>query len=276
MSLVNLIVKHNTLGNGVVTKIEGKKLEVKFDTGKETKFIYPDAFEKKKLVAVDGTKQANIMEEISALKQAEREKMEAEIAMRQAAKLKISSSKGEKSYLPSVKIKKSNVTTERIEGKRMVFWVFQGGSFIQEFTGGYMWAPTSGIHHHERLRDVRQGDIILHGCGGELKAVSVAKDACYSCTQPAELFNEGDWGKDGLKVDCDYTEISKPIKTSTYRDDIIRICKGKYQPFKQNGDGNQGYLFEIDLELAKIFISESVKHNSYLAEMDYIQEILAE
>lgn len=35
-----------------------------------------------------------------------------------------------------------------------------------------------------------------------------------------------------------------------------------------------GYLFEINQELAKIFINASLKQNPYLASLDYISEFL--
>ena len=90
----------------------------------------------------------------------------------------------------------------------MVFFVFQGNTFDKECKGGYIWAPVSDRagnkpHHWERLLDVRQGDIILHGCDGYIKAVSVAKTACYDCNQPAELAVEELWDREGRKVDCD-------------------------------------------------------------------------
>lgn len=37
-----------------------------------------------------------------------------------------------------------------------------------------------------------------------------------------------------------------------------------------------GYLFEINRELAKIFVEASVKQNPYLASIDYIRELLME
>jgi len=37
-----------------------------------------------------------------------------------------------------------------------------------------------------------------------------------------------------------------------------------------------GYLFEINRELAKIFVEASVINNSYLSEINYISDFLAE
>lgn len=73
-----------------------------------------------------------------------------------------------------------------------------------------------------------------------------------------------------------YTGIKNPIKTIEFKDDIIRLCQVKYAPFDKDGNGNMGYLFDINRELAKIFIKASVKQNKYLADIDYIVELLSE
>lgn len=171
--------------------------------------------------------------------------------------------------------------TKQSIARKTIFFVFQGNTFEKEYQGGYIWAPISDKnghqpHHWKRLLDVRKGDIILHGCNGYIEAISVAQDACYECKQPIELTTEGLWENEGRRVDCVYTRISKPIKTSTFLDDIIRLGTVKYSPFNKDGKGNMGYLFEINRELAKKFIKASIHKNPYLESVDYIAEILSE
>jgi len=60
--LLNLKVKHSIFGVGVITEISNNYLTVKF-TSKESKFVYPDAFEKF-ITADDKAVQAEIIEEI--------------------------------------------------------------------------------------------------------------------------------------------------------------------------------------------------------------------
>lgn len=64
--LLNLKVKHKGLGIGVITEVSGNSLTVKFKT-KESKFVYPDAFEKF-LIVENLSLQAEIMEEIKSIK----------------------------------------------------------------------------------------------------------------------------------------------------------------------------------------------------------------
>jgi hypothetical protein len=50
----------------------------------------------------------------------------------------------------------------------------------------------------------------------------------------------------------------------------------KYAPFDKNGNGNMGYLFEINRDLAKLFVKESVKANKGLHSISFIEELLGE
>jgi len=109
-----------------------------------------------------------------------------------------------------------------------------------------------------------------------IRAISVARDVCYDFPQPDELTVEELWEKDGRRVDCDYTQIVKPIRTSAFTEDIIRLSQVKYSPFDKNSNGNMGYLFEINRKLAIIFIEASVKKNHYPNLVDYISELLVE
>ena len=110
----------------------------------------------------------------------------------------------------------------------------------------------SSFHHWDRLLDVREGDIIFHGCDACVQAISTARGECYECHQPEELRSEDLWEPDGRRVDCDYILIDNPIKTALVRDDILRLCNVKYAPFDRDGNGNMGYLYELPRELAKL------------------------
>ena len=165
--------------------------------------------------------------------------------------------------------------------RRNIFWVFQGHTYGKECRGGYIWAPVSNkngqtFHHWTRLLDVREGDIILHGCDGMLKAISIARGACFDCKQPPELALEGLWDPDGRMVKCDYLCIDDPIKTASFVSDIIRLSGAKYSPFTQYGGGNMGYLYEINRELAKIFVDATVRKNPRMKTIPVISELLEE
>jgi len=61
-----------------------------------------------------------------------------------------------------------------------------------------------------------------------------------------------------------------------YKKEIIKYCPNyEYQPFNKNGTGNQGYLFDICKEIAKLFISEIVMSNTMLGAVSFIKDILS-
>lgn len=282
MNLINSKVKHLSLGAGTVVAQDDNYISVEF-SAKTSKFTYPgpDTFTKF-LQAEDPAVQAAIIQEIVDAKSAvETQKRAEEEARLQAEEKCAAEAAARKTTTSANSQKKVAVKHERIPGKRMTFFVFQGNTYEQGSRGGNIWAPISNkegdtFHHWDRLMDVRPGDIILHGCNGYVQAVSTAVGECYVCNQPDELRSEDLWDLEGRRVDCDYTPIKFPIKTADFVNDILRLCNVKYAPFNKDGGGNMGYLFELNRELARIFLQASVKSNSYLEDVDYIRELLAE
>lgn len=78
MELLNLKVKHKAFGTGIVMQVSDNYLTIKFAT-KQSKFIYPDSFEKF-IVAEDASIQAAIMLEVKAKQVAEAQRQAAEAA----------------------------------------------------------------------------------------------------------------------------------------------------------------------------------------------------
>lgn len=281
MNMINARVRHERFGEGVVLLFDGTNMTISFSNGEKT-LRYPDTFETK-MHAMDPEIQAKITCDIEAKQQAERQAAE-EAAARKA--LEISAKRAEESIHSKAPKKRSTSKqsagpSKRVSGQPKTYYVFQGKTFESESRGGYIWAPISGksgqsLHHWELLTDVRAGDIILHGCNGKVMAISVAKDRCYECKQPNELKTEDMWENEGRRVDCDYTRISHPISTSDFSSAIEQYCKATYSPFNINNRGRQGYLFEWNRDLAKVFILATIKKNMYLADVEYIERFLAE
>ncbi|HPX93395.1 MAG TPA: hypothetical protein PK249_04295 [Bacillota bacterium] len=281
MDLLNLSVKHIAFGTGVVTSAYDNYFIVQFED-KSRKFLYPDAFAGF-IKAEDPAIQELIMNDLTLARQTEeaRRPAEHERTIETTRKPDIKAAKDASGLKKTTSKAKPVASSQLSRKRRMTFFVFQGSSFDQEYRGGYIWAPISDKagnmpHHWTRLLDVRKGDIILHGFGGNVQAISVALGNCYAFVQPHGLLADNLWDNDGRKIDCDYTYIRRPIKTSAFTDDIIRLCQVKYSPFDKNGNGNMGYLFEIDRQLARIFVKASVNSNSYLSSIDYINELLSE
>ncbi len=281
MNLIDCKVKHLSLGTGTVIAQDASQLTVEF-ANKTSKFVYPDAFTSF-LTCENPTFHAAILQEITDAKiAAEAKKLAEEESRKRAEEQRVAEAAARRAAITTISAHKKVPSEQiRIPGKRMTFFVFQGATYDRESRGGYIWAPISNkagntFHHWDRLLDVRPGDIILHGYDGFVQAVSTAIGACYDCNQPTELSAEELWDKEGRRIDCDYTKIKNAIRTSDFVDDIIRLCNVKYAPFDRNGSGNMGYLFEINRDLARIFLRASVSYNPLLGEIDYIQELLTQ
>jgi hypothetical protein len=148
--------------------------------------------------------------------------------------------------------------------KRRVFWVFQNQTYGEESYNGYIFAGFHGPHHWERLREVRQGHIIIHSYHAEVVAVSVANDSAYPWTR-----NDGKYGR---RVDCEYHYLRRTISTSARSSKNAALCAGAtYQPFNSNGTGNQGYLYDMAPKLRDYYISEIIKYNPHI--VDEIPEL---
>ena len=148
--------------------------------------------------------------------------------------------------------------------KRKVFWVFQNDSFPEEASDEYLFAAYNGPHHWERLREVRQENLIIHSYHAMVVAVSVAKG-------PAQSWTRGD-GLLGRRIECEYHLLKKPISTSARSQQNIMCCAGsEYQPFNVNGKGNMGYFFDMTPKLRDYYISEIIKYNPYI--VDEIPEL---
>ena len=179
---------------------------------------------------------------------------------------------------PQIQLKQ--LRSERIPGTVQPFYVFQGSTFNMEYAGGYIWAPKynsagQSMHHWDKLLDVCEGDIIIHGADARIKAISIAKGSCYDSTKPGD-FNPDIWENNGRKIDCQYYKLSAPIKTSDFIHDILKYCNVKYAPFGSNGNGNMGYLYDINRDLAKIFIRACIEKNNQLLEIDALTDFLNE
>lgn len=290
MELIGKKVMHRMYGAGEIIQQDDKYITVEFsDRASEFQYPNPNTFTKF-LQADDPNVQAAILQEIADAKATVEAQQRAKEESKRCAE--VESQRREEQSLTeaaerrrSVRLspasKRTATSQERIPGRQRTFYVFQGSTYDRESRGGYIWAPVTNkagntFHHWDRLLDVRPGDIILHGCDGYIQAVSIARGEWYDCYQPEELRTEDMWDLKGRRVDCDYTPINHPVKTATFVDDILRLCNVKYAPFDKDGNGNMGYLYEINRELARVFLRGSAKHDHSLNEVDYVQKLLAE
>lgn len=151
------------------------------------------------------------------------------------------------------------------------FWVNQNKTYNIESKFGFLWAPIFNKRnrrefHWENMLNVMKGNIIIHYSNGKIRDISIAKCACYDCNLPDEMHDfSNDWGKEGRRVDSEYHALNRPmcIKGSAYTDDILKLSrKLSHSPFNSNGKVNQGYLFQLNEELAKYLLEKIAENNN--------------
>lgn len=154
-----------------------------------------------------------------------------------------------------------------------IFKVHQGKTFQQEYTGRFVWAPASGIHHHEKMTDIHEGDIIFHYANGALVAISEAMSNWFHCPQPASLAGFG-YGIDGYCAKVRYQMLTAPFSLDPLRASIISSRAGIYSSFDSNGDACQGYMYALELNLAKLFKNEILRTSQPMGVITVLGRIL--
>lgn len=158
-------------------------------------------------------------------------------------------------------VKEQTTTPYTSLRKFNIFKVHQNKTYASERRGGYLWAPASGKHHHERMKDIKVDDIIFHYSKQCIVAISEARSNCQSCMRPNELGGHG-WQSNGYKVYATYNELYSPISLYSLNSQIRRLKSSYYSSFNTNGDGCQGYLFKLEYEIAKLIKEKILERNS--------------
>lgn len=280
VDLINKKVKHRIWGVGTVIDQDESYITIEF-LSKISKFQYPQAFEGFLIPEDSAVLNAikNEIEEAKAAAEAAKAEKATKRAIEEATKLAAIQAKAAASGI-KLESKKAYTPTARVDGQALTFLVFQGDTYDEEYKGQFLWAPKytkSGTtcHHWERLRNVREGDVIFHCSNGYIMAISRAKAACEDSARPDQTTGDWtQWEKDGRRINCEYHQLKTPLKYGKYKDKILEYCSMKYAPFDKFGNGNMGYLFELNSNLAAFFIKEIALLNAEVIELDYLRFLL--
>lgn len=243
-------------GLGTITTItDSMIMSISFPEVGEKRFMYPDAF-CKSIQSEDTI----IQEEAEAAWLVKLEKKKAEEAAQKEAESRkkrvprkpltaeeIASKTAELQQI----LEGINNREEFTESTNRIFIVHQGKTYFEEYTGGYIWAPASGIHHHERMTEIHKGDIIVNYANGAVQAISEAMCDWFHSPRPSELYGHG-WDNAGYRIQLRYQILSHPLKLGTIQDDIIDLRANIYSSFDSSGNACQGYLYELEIGIAKL------------------------
>ena len=245
MDLSGKQVSHKKYGNGIIQKgpflnsSGASQIAVAFDSGEIKAFIFPDAFEKGFLSTMD----LEIISVIESMHRAEAKRMREEIDRKEKDLADI----------------KTGIQRDVIFSSKpsRIFIVHQGKTYKSEYEGGYLWAPQSGFFHHEKMTDIHKGDIIFNYSNG-IYAISEALCNTFKFKQPIELYGNG-WDNEGYEVIARYELITPPLSLDPIKGAIVAKRNARYSSFDRNGNANQGYLYELELDIAKLIAAEILK-----------------
>ena len=256
MDIVGIQIISAQYGIGTIIAISDTMvMTISFPEIGEKRFMYPDAFCKS--IQSEDT---NTQEEAEAAWLAKLEKKEAEEATLKAAKDE--KKKGYRKRLTPEEIESKKAELQQVlenidtnkeftESTNRIFIVHQGKTYLEEYTGGYVWAPVSGIHHHERMTEIHKGDIIVNYANGAVQAVSEALCDWFYSPRPSELYGHG-WDNAGYRVQLRYQKLSSPIKLDVIQDSIINLRASMYSSFDSAGNACQGYMYELETSISKL------------------------
>lgn len=258
-------------GLGTIVSItDSMVMTISFPEAGEKRFMYPDAFCKSiqsEDTIIQEEAEAAWIVKLEKKKAEEGAQKEAENRKKHVNRKPLTPEEIESKNAELQQILKSIDRNQQFEETTSrVFIVHQGKTFFEEYTGGYIWAPSSGIHHHERMAEIRKGDIIVNYANGAIQAVSEALCDWFYSPRPSELYGHG-WDNVGYRVQLRYQKLSNPIKLDTIQNDIINLRAQMYSSFDSAGNACQGYLYELETSIGKLIkgqILQEVQSNGVL------------
>ncbi|MCM3671048.1 HNH endonuclease [Mesobacillus maritimus] len=148
------------------------------------------------------------------------------------------------------------------------FIVMQGQSYQEDIELGIIWVPLQdkgGLvpHSWKRMEEVSKGDRVFHYVKGNIVAISIAEEECVIGKKPTLMENEDHGNEEGYLVKLDYHELDQPLNIHEYFHEICPLLPVKYSPFNQDANGNQGYLYPCNEELAIKLLEILIETNIY-------------
>ena len=138
------------------------------------------------------------------------------------------------------------------------WWVNQNKTYRHEIDGGYLWAPQSGVWHHEILKDLRPGDLVFSFKDTLISAIGVVQRSAEPMVKPDFGSHGENWADIGWCVDTEYVELETPFRPSELMNLIDPLLPEKYSPLQPgSGKGNQIYLTEIPPQLGDLLFQLS-------------------
>ena len=135
------------------------------------------------------------------------------------------------------------------------YWVNQGSNYKIELEHQCIAATTGNLHHHKRLKEMMEGDVIINYANSAIRATSVVTKEWRESQRPYDLE-----GKIDLVVGVDYTELNEPISIeslqSVFRDHVDALPK-THSPFNKKMGVNQAYCLSFNKDSYNLIFDNS-------------------
>ncbi|WP_158998369.1 HNH endonuclease [Pigmentibacter ruber] len=133
------------------------------------------------------------------------------------------------------------------------WWVNQNKTFNIEVNRGFLWSPQKnniGKSHisYENMKKVEVGDTIFSNQNSLIKAIGIVTNKAIDCEKPNYEKSSENWKKKGWLIKVEFNKLDKFIEVKNLFAEIKSNLKNT--PFTKNGLVKQGYLFELDFDLA--------------------------
>ncbi len=144
--------------------------------------------------------------------------------------------------------------TRQMKSSENYYWVNQGKQYEEELNTGCVTAPDDNIYHHKKLKELKEGDIVINYANMEIKAVSKVIDEYRIADRP---FRPDD--RKHIVVDLNYSELENPISISTIQNrlrDNEEALPKKHSPLNSQLGVNQAYLLNFNKDSFNLIFSD--------------------
>jgi len=152
----------------------------------------------------------------------------------------------------------------------------QGRNYHEEKELGIIWSHKEDKggtvpHSWHRMEEVQKGNRIFHYVKGLIVAISVVNDDFQTAPKPSIPQNHRGLNDDGYLVNLEYYELDVPLNVRAIFNEIQPLLPIKYSAFQENGDGNQGYLYPCNEELALKLLELISIQNVYAPDKEQLE-----
>ena len=138
----------------------------------------------------------------------------------------------------------------------MSYWWVNLGSTYKDEVKGFMWSPQRAARGRSQSYDnmllINPGDVIFAFHDSKIKAVGISTSLAQPCPKPDFGKNGVHWSNEGWLVEVQFRELNNSLRIRDHMDLVGPTLPSKYSPIRNDGDGNQSYLFNVPDEMAAV------------------------